>query len=140
MNIILKRTMLLPTTLFLVLSKVHQSLQQDISTQISSASYKKIDVDYDSWMKASLNETKIFLIDSRQRYRVIQPKSHNLAPTYFLYTWSKTSYSASSFLPFKLSQCGVSEVDRGKRVAKEPPKDDMKQSFLQPTKYPKAYP
>ena len=21
-------------------------------------------------------------------YRVIQPKSHNLAPTYFLYTWS----------------------------------------------------
>ena len=68
MNIILKRTMLLPTTLFLVLSTVHQSLQQDISTQISSASYKKIDVEYDSWMKASLNETKIFLIDSRQWY------------------------------------------------------------------------
>ena len=60
--------MLLQMTLFVVLSKVHQSLQQGISTQMSSASYKKIEVEYDSWMEASLNEAKIFLTDSRPGY------------------------------------------------------------------------
>ena len=67
-NIILKTTMLLQMTLFVVLSKVHQSLQQGISTQMSSASYKKIEVEYDSWMEACLNEAKIFLTDSRPGY------------------------------------------------------------------------
>ena len=67
-NIILKRTMLLPMTLFLVLSNVHQSLQQGIITQMSSASYKKIEVDYDSWMEASLDETKTFFTDGREGY------------------------------------------------------------------------
>ena len=60
--------MLLPLTLFVVLSNAHQSLQQGISTQMSSASYKKIEVENDSWMEASLNEAKIFLTDSRPGY------------------------------------------------------------------------
>ena len=52
----------------------------------------------------------------------------------------EASYSASSFLPFILSQYGVSQFNSGKRAAKETMKDDMKQRFLQPKKYPKAYP
>ena len=63
--------MLLPMTLFVVLSNAHQSLQQGISTQMSSASYKKIEVEYDSWMEASINETKIFVTDSRQGYAAL---------------------------------------------------------------------
>ena len=59
--------MLLPMTLFLVLSNVHQSVQQGI-TQMSSASYKKIEVDYDSWMEASLDETKTFFTYGREGY------------------------------------------------------------------------
>ena len=63
--------MLLPMTLFVVLSNTQQSLQQGISTQMSSASYKNIEVEYDSWMEASLNETKIFSTDSRQEYAAL---------------------------------------------------------------------
>ena len=67
-SIILKRTMLLSKTLFFVLSNAHKSLQQGISTQMSSASYKKIEVDYDSWTEASLDEAKTFFTDNRRRY------------------------------------------------------------------------
>ena len=63
--------MYLPMTLFVVLSNAHQSLQQGISTQMSSASYKKIEVEYDSWIEGSLNETKIFSTDSRQEYAAL---------------------------------------------------------------------
>ena len=76
--------MLLPMTLFVVLSKVHQSLQQGISTQMSSASYKKIEVEYDSWMEASLNEAKIFLTDSRPGYA---------APSFYFLFNNKTKFS-----------------------------------------------
>ena len=75
-RIILKRTMLLSTTLLVVLSNVRQSLQQGIITQMSSASYKKIEVEYDSWMTASLNEANIFLPDSTQGYAAFSSLIH----------------------------------------------------------------
>ena len=53
--------MLLSGTLFVVLSYVHQSLQQGITTQMRSASYKNIEVEYDSWIKASLYKNKTLL-------------------------------------------------------------------------------
>ena len=61
----MNRIMLLSMTLFVVLSKVHQSLQQGIITQMISASYKNIEVEYDSWIKASLYENKTLLTVKR---------------------------------------------------------------------------
>ena len=75
-RIILKRTMLLSTTLLVVLFNVRQSLQQGIITQMSSASYKKIEVEYDSWMTASLNEANTFLPDSTQGYAAFSSFIH----------------------------------------------------------------
>ena len=63
--------MLSPRALFMVLSYVHQSEQLGAVgkiTQMTSASYKKIEVDEASWMKASLNETKTLLTDSWKGY------------------------------------------------------------------------
>ena len=57
--------MLLSMTLFVVLSKAHQSLQQGIIPQMISASYKNIEVEYDSWIKASLYENKTLLTVKR---------------------------------------------------------------------------
>ena len=59
--------MLYPKALFVVLSYVHQSVQLGMVTQMTSASYKKIEVEENSWMEASWNETKTFLTDSQQK-------------------------------------------------------------------------
>ena len=67
--------MLSPRALFMVLSYVHQSEQLGAVgkiTQMTSASYKKIEVDEASWMKASLNETNTFLTDSRKGYVALE--------------------------------------------------------------------
>ena len=59
----------------MVLSYVHQSEQLGAVgkiTQMTSASYKKIEVDEASWMKASLNETNTFLTDSRKGYVALE--------------------------------------------------------------------
>ena len=54
---------LFPKLPFIVLSLVHlcASVQLGKATQMTSASYKKIEVEVDSWMLASLNETMTFL-------------------------------------------------------------------------------
>ena len=50
---------------FIVLSLVHlcAAVQLGKATQMTSASYKKIEVEVNSWMLASLNETMTFLTD-----------------------------------------------------------------------------
>ena len=63
--------MLYSKTLFVVLSYVHQSVQLGKVTQMTSASYKSIEVEENSWMEASLNETKTFLTDSQKGYDTI---------------------------------------------------------------------
>ena len=63
--------MLYPKALFVVLSYVHQSVQLGKVTQMTSASYKSIEVEENSWMEASLNETKTFLTDSQKGYDTI---------------------------------------------------------------------
>ena len=66
--------MLLPKAL-MIISYVHQSVQLGAVgkiTQMTSASYKKIEVDEASWMKASLNETNTFLTDSRKGYVALE--------------------------------------------------------------------
>lgn len=63
--------MLYSKTLFVVLSYVHQSVQMGKVTQMTSASYKSIEVEENSWMEASLNETKTFLTDSQKGYDTI---------------------------------------------------------------------
>ena len=57
--------MLFPKVPFYVLSLVHlcASVQLGKMTQMTSTSYKKIEVELDSWMLASLNETMTFLTD-----------------------------------------------------------------------------
>ena len=62
--------MLFPMTLLILLCCVHQSVQlqavQDVGriTQMTSASYKKIEVEEESWMLASWNETNTYLADN----------------------------------------------------------------------------
>ena len=56
--------MLFPYTLLVILSFVPQSLQLGIDTEMTSATYKKIEVEEKSWMEASLNETKTFSMDN----------------------------------------------------------------------------
>ena len=55
--------MLFPYTLLVILSFVPQSLQLGIDTEMTSATYKKIEVEEKSWIEASLNETKTFSMD-----------------------------------------------------------------------------
>ena len=56
--------MLLPYTLLVILSFVPQSLQLGIDTEMTSATYKKIEVEEKSWIEASQNETKTFSMDN----------------------------------------------------------------------------
>ena len=56
--------MLFPYPLLVILSFVPQSLQLGIDTEMTSATYKKIEVEEKSWMEASLNETKTFSMDN----------------------------------------------------------------------------
>ena len=56
--------MLFPYTLLVILSFVPQSLQLGIDTEITSATYKKIEVEEKSWIEASQNETKTFSMDN----------------------------------------------------------------------------
>ena len=63
--------MLFSETLLFILSYVHQSVQLGMVTQMTSASYKKIEVEENSWMEASWNETKTFLTDSQKGYDTI---------------------------------------------------------------------
>ena len=56
--------MLFPYTLLVILSFVPQSLQLGIDTEMTSATYKKIEVEEKSWMEASQNETKTFSMDN----------------------------------------------------------------------------
>ena len=60
--------MLYPKALFVVLSYVHQSVQLGKITQKTSASYKSVEVDEDSWMQASWNESTIYHTDSTKGY------------------------------------------------------------------------
>ena len=41
-----------------------QSLQLGIDTEMTSATYKKIEVEEKSWIEASQNETKTFSMDN----------------------------------------------------------------------------
>ena len=54
--------------LFIVLCCVHQSVQIGVVTQMTSASYKEIEVEEDSWMVASCNEAQTFLTNSTKGY------------------------------------------------------------------------
>ena len=56
--------MLFPYTLLVILSFVPQSLQLGIDTEMTSATYKKIEVEEKSWIEASLNETTTFSMDN----------------------------------------------------------------------------
>ena len=56
--------MLFPYTLLVILSFVPQSLQLGIDTEMTSATYKKIEVEEKSWLEASQNETKTFSMDN----------------------------------------------------------------------------
>ena len=56
--------MLFPYTLLVILSFVPQSLQLGIDTEMTSATYKKIEVEEKSWIEASQNETKTFSMDN----------------------------------------------------------------------------
>ena len=60
--------MLYPKALFVVLSYVHQSVQLGKITQMTSALYKRIEVDETSWMQASWNEAKIFHTNNTKGY------------------------------------------------------------------------
>ena len=66
--------MLFPKTLLIVLCCVHKSVQlqavEDVgeNTPMTSASYKKIEVEEASWMLASWNETKTLLTDNITGY------------------------------------------------------------------------
>ena len=67
---------MLSETLFFFLSYVHQSVQLGKITQMTSASYKSIEVDEDSWMQASWNESKIFHTDSTKGYVCTRGEKH----------------------------------------------------------------
>ena len=56
--------MLFPYTLLVILSFVPQSLQLGIDTEMTSATYKKIEVEEKSWREASQNETKTYSMDN----------------------------------------------------------------------------
>ena len=70
--------MLFLKTLLIVLCCVHHSVQlqagQEVGkiTQMTSASYKKIEVEEESWMLASWNETNTFLADNIKWYVVLK--------------------------------------------------------------------
>ena len=54
----------LTQTLFIVLCIVHSSVQLNNILQMTSASYKRIEVEEESWMQASGNESRTFLTDN----------------------------------------------------------------------------
>ena len=56
--------MLFPDTLLVVLSFLPLSLQLGIESEMTSATYKEIEVEEKSWLEASQNETKTFSMDN----------------------------------------------------------------------------